>query len=205
MKGFYRRGAPLLLAGAVVIPTLALLGVYQGGRSVIADSDDADWRINNLSRRQVGTTAQQDVLDNITDRFLIGYLGLVGLVLLAKGVRALAERQGGTITLSYGNGRTLRVPKGLSVLEASLRYHGPHASVCGGPTRCSTFRIRVIGDCSLLPPPSPRAPFVLNRVGAADPSIRLACHLRPETDLSFLPLFIPHPISTHAPASPLHR
>src|SRR5258708_11823812 len=205
MKAFDRRAASFLLAAAVLMPTLALLGVYQGGRSVIDDSDDADWRMNNLSRRQVGTTAQQDVLDNITDRFLIGYLGLVGLVLLAKGVRALAERRGGTITLSYGNGRTLRVPKGLSVLEASLRYHVPHASVCGGRARCSTCRIRVIGDCNLLPQPSPREAFVLNRGGAADPAIRLACHLRPETDLSFLPLFIPHPISTHAPASPLHR
>src|SRR5258708_23209024 len=144
MKGFYRRGAPLLLAGAVVIPTLALLGVYQGGRSVIADSDDADWRINNLSRRQVGTTAQQDVLDNITDRFLIGYLGLVGLGLLAKGVRALAERRGGTITLSYGNGRTLRVPKALSVLEASLRSHVPPAIVCGGRPPSSTCPIPLI-------------------------------------------------------------
>jgi adenylate cyclase len=205
MKAFYRRAAPLLLAAAVLIPTLALLGVYQGGRSVIADSDDADWRINNLSRRQVGTTAQQDVLDNITDRFLIGYLGLVGLVLLAKGVRALAERRGGTITLSYGNGRTLRVPKGLSVLEASLRYHVPHASVCGGRARCSTCRIRVIGDCSLLPQPSPREAFVLNRVGAADPSIRLACQLRPETDLSFFQLFMPHAISANAQGSHLHR
>ena len=205
MKAFYRRAAPFLLAAAVLIPTLALLGVYQGGRSVIADSDDADWRINNLSRRQVGTTAQQDVLDNITDRFLIGYLGLVGLVLLAKGVRALAERQGGTITLSYGNGRTLRVPKGLSVLEASLRYHVPHASVCGGRARCSTCRIRVIGDCSLLPQPSPREAFVLNRVGAADPSIRLACQLRPETDLSFFQLFMPHAISANAQGSHPHR
>ena len=205
MKAFYRRAAPFLLAAAVLIPTLALLGVYQGGRSVIADSDDADWRINNLSRRQVGTTAQQDVLDNITDRFLIGYLGLVGLVLLAKGVRALAERQGGTITLSYGNGRTLRVPKGLSVLEASLRYHVPHASVCGGRARCSTCRIRVIGDCSLLPQPPPREAFVLNRVGAADPSIRLACQLRPETDLSFFQLFMPHAISANAQGSHPHR
>jgi adenylate cyclase len=205
MKAFYKRAAPFLLAAAVLIPTLALLGVYQGGRSVISDSDNPDWRINNLARRQVGTAAQQEVLDEISDDFLIGYLGLVGLVLLAKGVRAMAERRGGVITLSYGNGRTIRVPKGLSVLEASLRYNVPHASVCGGRARCSTCRIRVIGDCSLLPQPSPREAFVLNRVGAADPSIRLACQLRPETDLSFFQLFMPQPISANAQASHPHR
>ena len=34
MKAFYRNAAPLLLAGAVLIPTLAMLGLYQGGRSI---------------------------------------------------------------------------------------------------------------------------------------------------------------------------
>src|SRR5258705_13876931 len=94
--------------------------------------------------------------------------------------------------LSYGNGRTFRVPKGLSVIEASLRNNVPHASVCGGRARCSTCRIRIIGDYSSLPQPSKREAFVLDRVGAgSDPAIRLACQLRPETDLSFFQIFLP--------------
>ena len=109
------------------------------------------------------------------------------------------------ISLSYGNGRTFRVPRGLSVLEASLRHNVPHASVCGGRARCSTCRIRVIGDCSALPEPSQREAFVLDRVGATDPSIRLACQLRPETDLSFFQLFMPHTVSANAHASHPHR
>jgi adenylate cyclase len=135
MKAFFKRAAPFLLAAAVLVPTLALLGFYQGGRSVVADSEDEDWRVNNLSVRQVGTSAQQETLDDIADYFLIGYLGLVGLALLARGVRALNERRAGMIALSYGNGRTIRVPRGFSVLEASLRYNVPHASVCGGRDR----------------------------------------------------------------------
>src|SRR6059058_280522 len=191
MKAFYQRAAPFLLAAAVLVPTLAMLGLYQGGRSVL-DSDSVEWRAENLSPRQVGTPVEQAVLDSIEEYFLIGYLGLLGLVLLARGARALNERRGGMITLSYGNGRTVRVPKGLSVLEASLRNNVPHASVCGGRARCSTCRIRVIGDCSSLPEPSKREAFVLNRVGAsADPAIRLACQLRPEADLSFFQIFLP--------------
>jgi len=205
MQSFYKRAAPFLLAAAILIPTLALLGLYQSGRSVVDDSTSAEWRTENLSPRHVGTVAQQDVLDDITTYFLVFYLGLVGLVLLARGVRALNERRAGMISLSYGNGRTLRVPKGLSVLEASLRYHVPHASVCGGRARCSTCRIRVIGDCSRLPEPSQREAFVLNRVGASDPSIRLACQLRPETDLSFFQLFMPQMMSANAHASQPHR
>jgi adenylate cyclase len=200
MKAFYKSAAPFLLAAAVLVPTLAMLGLYQGGRTVV-DSASVEWRAENLSQRQVGTQAEQAVLKNIEDYFLIGYLGLVGLVLLAKGARALNERRGGMISLSYGNGKTVRVPKGLSVLEASLRNNVPHASVCGGRARCSTCRIRVIGDCTKLPEPSQREAFVLNRVGTADPSIRLACQLRPTSDLSFFQLFMPHAVTANAQGS----
>src|SRR6266550_2844105 len=200
MKAFYQRAAPFLLAAAVLVPTLAMLGLYQGGRSVL-DSDSVEWRAENLSPRQVGTPVEQAVLDSIADYFLIFYLGLLGFVLLARGARALNERRGGMISLSYGNGRTIRVPKGLSVLEASLRHKIPHASVCGGRARCSTCRIRVIGDCTSLPEPSKREAFVLSRVGAEDPSIRLACQLRPTADLSFFQLFMPHTMSANAHAS----
>jgi adenylate cyclase len=205
MKAFYRHAAPFLLAAAVLIPTVAMLGLYQGGRTVVDQSDSAEWQADNLSQRQVGTSAQQATLDAITDYFLIGYLGLIGIVLLARSVRAVNERRGGMIRLSYGNGRTVRVPKGLSVLEASLRNNVPHASVCGGRARCSTCRIRIIGDCASLPEPSQREAFVLNRVGTSDPSIRLACQLRPTADLSFFQLFMPHAMSANAHASQPHR
>jgi adenylate cyclase len=200
MKPFYKRLAPFLLAAAVLVPTLALLGFYQGGQTVISDADDPDWRIRNLAKQQVGTAAEQSTLDKITDDFLTGYFVLLGIVVLARGLRVLNERRGGMIALSYGNGRTVRVPKGLSVLEASLRNNVPHASVCGGRARCSTCRIRIIGDCSALPEPSQREAFVLARVGTSDPSIRLACQLRPSTDLSFFQLFLPGTTtaSTHA-------
>ena len=191
MKAFYKNAAPFLLAAAVLIPAMAMLGLYQGGRSVV-DNDSKEWRAENLTRQQVGTQAEQAVLKSIEDYFLIGYLGLLGLVMLARGVRALNERRAGMVSLSYGNGKTVRVPRGLSVLEASLRNNVPHASVCGGRARCSTCRIRVIGDCASLPEPSKREAFVLDRVGAgADPAIRLACQLRPETDLSFFQIFLP--------------
>jgi adenylate cyclase len=201
MKARFKTAAPLLLAAAVLIPTLAMLGLYQGGRSVVHDSGTAQWKAENLSRRQVGTAAEQDIIDSIVDYFLIGYVGLIGFVLIARGVRTLNERRGAMINLSYGNGRTIRVPKGLSVLEASLRYNIPHASVCGGRARCSTCRIRVIGDCTSLPQPSKREAFVLSRVGVEDPSIRLACQLRPTADLSFFQLFMPYTMSANAHAS----
>lgn len=201
LRAFFTRVAPYLLATAVLIPTLAILGIYQAGRATIADYQDPDWRREELSVQKLGTAAQGTMLERITDDLTIGYLGLLGLVLLARGARTLLERRGGMIALSYGNGRTLRVPKGLSVLEASLRYNVPHASVCGGRARCSTCRIRIIGDHAQLPEPSPREAFVLHRVGTDDPSIRLACQLRPTGDLTFFQLFLPHTMSANAHAA----
>ncbi|WP_375157114.1 adenylate/guanylate cyclase domain-containing protein [Bradyrhizobium sp. RDT46] len=201
LKPFFTRAAPYLLAAAVLIPTLSLLGIYQGGRNVVLEADDGEWRAQNLTRRQVGTSAEAATLDRITGGFTIAYFGLLGLALAARGVRAWRERRGGVIALSYGNGKTVRVPKGLSVLEASLRHNLPHASVCGGRARCSTCRIRIIGDHAALPEPSQREAFVLTRVGTNDPSIRLACQLRPTSDLSFFQLFTPQATTATAHAS----
>ena len=194
MRAFYKRAAPFLLATAVLIPTLSMLGFYQGGRMVI-DNDSVEWRAETQSESQIGTRAEAQALERITDYFLFGYFGLIGIALLARAARAINERRRGMINLSYGNGRTVRVPRGLSVLEASLRNNVPHASVCGGRARCSTCRIRIIGDHSDLPEPSQREAFVLGRVGTPDPSIRLACQLRPTCDISFFQLFLPHTMS----------
>ncbi len=194
MRAFYKRAAPFLLAMAVLIPALSMLGFYQSGRMVI-EADSIEWRAETQSESQIGTRAEARTLERITDYFLYGYFGLIGIALLARAARAINERRRGMINLSYGNGRTVRVPKGLSVLEASLRNNVPHASVCGGRARCSTCRIRIIGDHSDLPEPSQREAFVLGRAGTPDPSIRLACQLRPGCDISFFQLFLPHTMS----------
>src|ERR1700704_4043279 len=105
MKAFFKTAAPFLLAAAVLIPTLAMLGLYQGGRTVVEDSPSPEWRAENLPREKTGTWAEQNVLDQITDYFLIGYLGLIGLALIGRGVRALEERRPGGNKPSVGAGR----------------------------------------------------------------------------------------------------
>ena len=198
-KPYFRKISSLLLALAVILPTLSMLGLYQGGRAVQFASTAPEWRAENLSRDKVGTGAEQAALEQISSFTLYGYFGLMGLALVARGVRALMERRRGLVKLSYGNGKTVRVPVGLSVLEASTRFNIPHSSVCGGRARCSTCRIRVIGDCSALPEPSNRETFVLERVGAGgDPAIRLACQLRPRTDVAFFQIFPAHTTASSA-------
>src|SRR5215467_3887943 len=129
LKPFFKWAAPILLAVAVLLPPLAMIGAHHGAEEV---------------------------------------------TVLAK------------------DPKQVRVPKGLSILEASLRFKVPHASVCGGRARCSTCRVRVVSDRTSLPRPSRREAFVLARVGAPDPSIRLACQLRPQTDVAVIPILPPH-------------
>ena len=192
LKPFFTRNAPVLLAVAVLVPAVAMLGLYQGGRTVAQQSRSAQWQAENLLPPHVDTIPHQQILDQVVFYFLAGYLALLGLAMVGRGVRRLHERRGGLITLSYGDGRRIRVPRGMSVLEASIRNKVPHASVCGGRARCSTCRIRITSDASSLPPPSKREAFVLDRVGtAADPAIRLACQLRPTSDLAFVRMFMP--------------
>ena len=191
MRRFFPRVAPWLLGVAVLLPVLALLGFYQGGRTILQLSTSPEWRAQNLAPAIMGTPAQRASLVNIRDNFLLAYAGAIGLIFVARGMRAWRERRRGMVRLTYPD-RTIRVPRGLSVLEASFRYKIPHASVCGGKGRCSTCRIRVIGDRSRLPKPSARESFVLDRVGASvDPAVRLACQLRPQTDISLVPILPP--------------
>jgi adenylate cyclase len=186
LKSFFDWAAPYLLAVAVLLPTLAMVGAHHGGREVAQLAEDADWRKENL---QSVTAPQARLIKEITlVYFPFGYAAAIGLVFVARGVRSLRERRRGLIAISYPD-RQVRVPKGVSVLEASLRYNIPHASVCGGRARCSTCRVRVLGDISGLPPPSGREAFVLDRVGVtANQSIRLACQLRPQSDIGVIPI-----------------
>jgi adenylate cyclase len=190
LKPFFKWASPILLSVAVLLPPLAMIGAHHGAQDVVRLAADPEWRAQHLRGLP---PAQRAAVDDITlFYFPIGYAAAIALVFAARGARTLRERSRGMVTLSYPD-REIRVPKGLSVLEASLRFNVPHASVCGGRARCSTSRIRVVSNLTVLPEPSPREKFVLTRVGAGrDPAIRLACQLRPQADISVVPLLPPN-------------
>ena len=199
LKPFFRHAAPFLLTAAVLMPTLALLGYYQAGRTVAALSAIPEWSEQNLSLGQTGTPEQNARIAQIRDDTLAAWAASIALVFAARGARALLERRRGLIRLTYPDGRTIRVPRGLSVLESSWRFNIPHASVCGGRGRCSTCRIRIISDRAALPPPSPAERAVLERAGfGPDAPVRLACQLRPQTDVVLVPLLPPNVDVSHA-------
>jgi len=190
LKRHFPAFKPFLFAAAILIPTLAILGLHAGAREVIGLNADPAWRAANFGPGRLSTPTQAALLETIRTNFLIGYSVVLALIFAARGLRRLRERAGGTVGLTYPDGKVVRIPKGQTVLEGSLSHHIPHASVCGGKARCSTCRIRIVGDLSALPEPSRREAYVLERVGASkDPAVRLACQLRPHTDVTFYLVF----------------
>ncbi|MDR7039612.1 adenylate cyclase [Methylobacterium sp. BE186] len=192
LKPGFSAASPWLLAGAVLVPVLALLGFVQGGRTVAALAQDPAWRAEALKPIHLGEPEQVARLRTIRDALLAGYALATALVVAARGLRTLTEVRHGRIRISYPDARVVRVPRGTSVLEASRRHNIPHASVCGGRGRCSTCRVRVFDgdDGRSLPRPSKAEQAVLDRIGAT-PGIRLACQLSPTRDLAVTPLFPP--------------
>ena len=76
---------------------------------------------------------------------------------------------------------------GESVLETLRRHNVPHAAMCGGKARCTTCRVRVLEGHHDLPPPQEPETHPLDRIGAPA-EVRLACQLRPQGNLTVVPL-----------------
>jgi adenylate cyclase len=187
LRPMFTRWMPTLVCGAVLLPVLALLGFFQGGRTVLALAQDPGWRAANLNPWQIGLPPQNQALLLWRDRSLGLALALLVLVIIARIVRAIREWRGAAIRVTYPNGRSVRVPLGFSVLEASRSARVPHACICGGRGRCSTCRVRVVAGLACIPEPSAGEQAVLNRI-AAGPAVRLACQSRPTGDVSVVPL-----------------
>ena len=191
VKTHYHRVAPLLLGLAVFVPTMALLGVMHGAQQVAEKAqNDPAWLAAARKTAALPDAAAAATLENVVYSLWAGFAAALILVLIARGVRALVERRGGRVRVIYPDGRSVRIPKGLSVLDASRRAGIPHAALCGGRARCSTCRVRVLLGLDSLPPQTPVEARVLAHLGA-DRAVRLACQLKPVADISVWPLLPP--------------
>jgi len=187
LKPWYERWQPLLFAFALLMPTLAILGYAEGGREVLAMSENPAWAAELKAAHPNAAPEDVAFVDALVLWVREGFLGALIAVLVARILRWHWQRRRGVVRLTYPSGRMVEIVPGISVLEASRLNGIPHASVCGGRGRCSTCRIRVAGEPDAVPPPAPEELKVLQRVGAA-PDVRLACQLRPVGDLRVTPL-----------------
>jgi adenylate cyclase len=173
----YRRLEPPFVVAATVLAVLAATGYLSMARELTLQP----LYVDKINLRQMG------VLQAVADGIVWTSLALLAGTLLARELRnAWARRRKGLIRIRYP-GRTVEVPRGWSVLEASRSNGIPHLSVCGGRARCSTCRVDVQAQPGDLPPPQADEQRTLARIGAL-PSVRLACQLRPQGDVQVRPL-----------------
>jgi adenylate cyclase len=183
---FARVRAPLLVI-AVLLPVLALLGYLQAGRAVLALAQDPTWRAATTATVHTGTAEENLWLTNLRNDFLLFDGVAIAVIVLARLARGAVDRRRGRVCISYPDGRKQHVPLGFSVMEASLIAGIPHAGLCGSRARCSLCRVRVLG-APLLPQPEEAERRVLARLQADSAHIRLACQLRPTSDVAVMPL-----------------
>jgi adenylate cyclase len=188
LRPWYRYVQPWLLALALLLPTLALIGFADAGRELRGRAAaDPTWLARAAEAGSWPGPGEGSWVYDAERGVLLGFTAVLLGTLGARAVRGLRARYGGRVRLRYPDGVNVSIEPGMSVLEASRAAGVPHASVCGGRGRCSTCRVRLGDGADHLPPPGPDEARVLARIGAPD-RVRLACQLRPTRDLAVVPL-----------------
>ncbi|ULJ81227.1 adenylate/guanylate cyclase domain-containing protein (plasmid) [Rhizobium sp. C104] len=192
-RPWYPGLAPLLLALAILVPVLSLLGFVEMGRT-LADPSYQQAVANSPYKATVNAryASTPEVLRQVSTirAGLYGAFSAALLIVVAARARRRLKEALDQVAVHYPGGEVIRVPRGFSVLEASRLGGLPHYSVCGGKGQCSTCRVQILGDCEHLPVPDKMEQTTLRRINAG-PDVRLACQLRPNRDVAVAPLLVP--------------
>lgn len=176
-KAWYRPAAPWLLALAALVPTLATTGWIEAARRLA----EREWPAPPISQADAELGGRLIETASLTVWLVFGAVALMTVALRLAGL----HKRGPAIT--WPGGRTVRGPRGATLLEISRAAGVPHAAVCGGRGRCSTCRVLVTAGAGTLPEPSTIESAALGRIGAP-PHVRLACQIRPSEPLAVRPL-----------------
>lgn len=182
-RPLYRRLHRPFFAVALLLPVLGGLGFLSMGKELAANLSAR----GHLDASVVVPPGAGAALLHLRDVLLGVYLSALALVFLARATRSWGEhRSNALVSIEYPQ-RTIRVPRGWTVLEASRSHRLPHVSMCGGRARCSTCRVSVVSGEERCPPPEPAEAATLARIRARK-DVRLACQLRPQGDVRVIPL-----------------
>lgn len=191
-KAWYPRASPALASIATLVPVLALIGFTNAGLNLRETAKRNPVAAAHYVIAAPGTAAEQSYasLMRIVDGASLAYLILLASMFGLRVLRDWHARHFRPVRITYPDGRIVTVPSGFSVLEASRWAGIPHTSMCGGRGRCSTCRVRVARGAAELDAPTPLERQTLFRIDAP-PDVRLACQLRPTSDLAVDPLVRP--------------
>ncbi|MFT5506426.1 MAG: adenylate cyclase [Gammaproteobacteria bacterium] len=189
-REFYRRTISLWYLVAILIPTFAIVGVFQLLRS--ADqwlADDAHMTAI-LAPIKAMPTSDRLFLANLEIQLFWGVAFLLLMSLVLRQLRLWLHSRQAHFVVTCINGKTCRSNHGISLLDALKNANIPHVSICGGRARCTTCRVRVGAGCENLEAPTELEAKALKKISAPE-NVRLACQLFPQSNLSITALVEP--------------
>ena len=193
----YSRLRLWLASIALLLPVLAYLGFTSAGREVARlSASDRFWNSDLLRDIKFPGQPGIDFVLAGADAAEKTLAAVVAIIVLVRLTRFLLAARSG-ITVTYPGNQQYRVPRGITILEASRQAGVPHAAVCGGRGRCSTCRVWHGRGAERVSPPSEAEARVLQRI-AAPPGIRLACQIPVMAAMEVTPLLPPVGGSTAA-------
>lgn len=195
----YARIAPVLLAGAVLLPFAAVTGISVQGRAVEAANADPQTFASLKAETHWPRGTEAERISETSHRGVEGTVALLGLVAATMIGRSQLRRRGLRATVTYVGGPAIAALPGETLLDVSRRGNVRHLSVCGGRGRCSTCRVVVLRGGHHLDAPSALESTTLAAVDAG-PRMRLACQARPKGDVTIKPLLQANPTVSFVPA-----
>ena len=195
-RSWYKRYRASINSFFMIIPTLSLLGFFLAGKEALTISDfNKDYLVQELTnaRYLVKSLDQAEMwrpainLQILADKIEINYLIALVVILLIVSANLYFVKINKKIKIFFPSGRTIPVSKGYSILDASREGNIPHASTCGGKGRCTTCRVKILSELKDIPKPNEVEKRVIDRLGF-ESNIRLACQLRPLSDIKVQPL-----------------
>jgi adenylate cyclase len=198
-KRHYPTWQPWLLGLAVLVPTLAVAGFVAGGNHVLHEVAVPGFTETVLAKAGLSEKIRTAIQDMAWTGVAI-HCGLVLLPFLGRLLRHWHARFTQPARLTHSCGRTVPISPGATILEILREHRIGHAAVCGGRGRCTTCRIHVSQGLESLPPPGAAEARALARIKAG-PTIRLACQVRPSSDIAIRPLLPPEarPVDGYVP------
>lgn len=196
---WWHRTLPYMIAIAVLVPSFALAGLLTEGRRIYDIFVEGSQRAALMASYNWPSRENFAALRLIESRMVQVFVLLLVLTALTYGAKKLLRRRK-SVRITYRNGPAVTAEKGMTLLEMSHANAIPHTALCGGKGRCTTCRIIIEEGAAALHPPSDAEARSLAAVKAPK-NMRLACQIRPVSDLTVCRMFRPDGKKARAHAS----
>ncbi|MEG3641023.1 adenylate/guanylate cyclase domain-containing protein [Magnetococcus sp. PR-3] len=164
-------------------PLLALAGHISSGQQVRRHMETRpEWANSVLSDAGFDVSMLSGFIEQIDAiQWLSALMVFLALLVPISAVALKRLRQLRGIRVRYNDHKVVSLHAGETLLDALRGARIKHPSLCGGRGRCSTCRVRIEAETP-IPKADQSEQQVLTRIHAP-PDVRLACQLRPDSEL----------------------